>query len=374
MKGLRLFRIVGIPVSVNYTWFIIFGLITWSLASSYFPHYYPDVSRSAHWAMGFFAAVFLFLSVLAHELTHSLIAQREGIEVGEITLFIFGGVSQLLKEPEDPGKELKMAIGGPACSLVLALVFWILSKMTSWNPNLILFTGLLGYLAVINLSLAIFNLIPGFPLDGGRVLRALYWKKTGSLKRATQVASTIGKSTGVGIILLGLFWILGGNLLGGFWLVIIGMFLRSAAEGGFQQTVMKSALAGVKIKELMSHGVISVPPSLRIDRLVEDYYLTYTHLTYPVTESEKIIGIITLDRVKEVPRDRWAEKTVREVMIAIREEITLDPEGEAVESLQKMIRTREGRLPVVKDGKAVGMVTRRDILNLLEIKTDLGKD
>lgn len=161
--------------------------------------------------------------------------------------------------------------------------------------------------------------------------------------------------------------------MGGFWFVIIGIFLRSSAEGGYQQVVMKGALEGVKVKEMMSRGVISVQPSLRIDRLVEDYYLTHKHITYPVTEGEKIVGIITLKQVKEVPREEWVVKTVREVMVPIREEILLDPDGEAVDALQKMIRTGEGRLPVVKDGKVVGMITRRDILNLLEIKTDLIK-
>jgi Zn-dependent protease/CBS domain-containing protein len=371
MKGFRLFRVLGIQISINYTWFIIFGLIAWSLASGYFPIHYPGLSRSSHWTMGFLAAVFLFLSVLAHELTHSYIAKREGIEVKEITLFIFGGVSQLGKEPEDPKKEFKMAIGGPVSSLILALFFWVLSKGISQIPNLTLITGLLDYLAFINLSLAIFNLIPGFPLDGGRVLRAIYWSKTGSLRRATMIASETGKWIGVGIILLGLFFVVKGNLLGGFWFVIIGIFLRSAAEGGYQQVVMKGVLEGVKVKELMSRGVISVPSSLRINRLVEDFFLTHKHVTYPVAEGERFLGIITLKKVKEIPRDQWLEKTVREVMMPVREEIMLDPEGEAVDALQKMIRTGEGRLPVVKDGKAVGMITRRDILNLLEIKTDL---
>ena len=205
------------------------------------------------------------------------------------------------------------------------------------------------------------------------MLRALYWKKTGSLKKATQIAANSGKWVGVGIILLGLWFILRGNLIGGFWFVIIGIFLRSGAEGGFQQVMMKGALEGVKVKELMSQGVISVQPSLRIDRLVEDFYLAHKHITYPVTENEKIIGIITLKQVKEVPRDQWRVETVREVMSPIQEEMMLDPEGEAVEALQRMIRSGEGRLPVVKDGKAVGMITRKDILNLLEIKTDLGE-
>jgi Zn-dependent protease/CBS domain-containing protein len=373
MRGLKLFQVLGIQISLNYTWFIVFGLIVWSLAIGYFPSSYPDLSRSAHLVMGFLGAFFLFLSVLVHELTHSYIAKREGIEVKEITLFIFGGVSQLTKEPEDPKKELKIAIGGPLSSLVLALIFWIVSKVTSPAPHLILITGLLGYLAAINLSLGIFNLIPGFPLDGGRILRAFYWKKTGSLKKATRVASEAGKWIGVGIILLGLFLILTGprNFISGLWFVIIGIFLRSAAEGGLQQVVMKGALGGVKVKELMSRDVISVPPSLRIHQLVEDFYLAHKHITYPVTEGERIIGLITLKQVKEIPRDQWMEKTVREVMMPIQGEIMLDPDGEAVDALQKMIRTKEGRLPVVKDGKAVGMITRRDIINLLEIKTDL---
>jgi Zn-dependent protease/CBS domain-containing protein len=373
MKGVRLFRILGIQISLNYTWFIVFGLIAWSLASGYFPSRYPDLSRSAHWLMGFLGAFFLFLSVLVHELTHSYIAKREGMEVKEITLFIFGGVSQLTKEPEDSKKELKMAIAGPLSSLVLALIFWILFNATLRSPHLILITGLLWYLALINLSLGIFNLIPGFPLDGGRVLRAFYWRKTGSLKRATRIASESGKWIGVGIILLGLFSILMGNLISGFWFVIIGIFLRSTAEMGFQQVVMKGALEGVKVRELMSRGVISVGPSLSISELVEGFYLTHKHITYPVMEGEKIVGIITLKQVKEVSREQWKEKTVREVMMPIREEMMLDPDGEAVDALQKMIRTGEGRLPVVKDGKAVGMITRKDILNLLQIKTDLAE-
>jgi Zn-dependent protease/CBS domain-containing protein len=371
MKGLRLFRVLGIQISLNYTWFIVFGLIAWSLASGYFPYHYPGLNRSAHWTMGFLGAVFLFLSVLAHEVTHSYIAKREGIEVKEITLFFFGGVSQLAKEPEDPMKELKVAIGGPISSLVLAFLFWVLSKVSFQSSHLILYTGLLSYLAFINLSLAIFNLIPGFPLDGGRVLRAIYWKKSGSLKRATRIATDAGKWFGIGIILLGLLLILTGNLVGGFWFVIIGIFLRSSAEGGYQQVLMKGALEGVKVKELMSQGVITVQPSLRIDHLVEDFYLTHKHITYPVTEGEKIIGIITLKQVKEVPRDQWKERTVSEMMMPIREEMVLDPDGEAVDALQKMIRSGEGRLPVVKGWKVVGMITRRDILNLLEIKTDL---
>jgi predicted transcriptional regulator len=176
---------------------------------------------------------------------------------------------------------------------------------------------------------------------------------------------------GVGIILLGLFFILSGDLIGGFWFVVIGIFLRSAAEGSYQQVVMKSALQGVKVNELMSRTVTAVVPSLPIHRLVEDYFLTHPHVTYPVTEGKRMIGIITLKGVKEIPREQWMDKTVRDVMIPIREEIVLDPEGEAVDALQKMIRTGEGRLPVVKDGEVVGMITRRDILNLIEIKTDL---
>ena len=373
MQGVKVFRILGIQISLNYTWFIVFGLIAWSLASGYFPYHYPGLSRSAHWMMGFLGAVFLFLSVLAHEVTHSYIAKKEGIDVSEITLFIFGGVSQLTKEPEDSQKELKVAIGGPASSLVLALIFWILSKATLQFPNLLLFTGLLSYLAFINLSLAVFNLIPGFPLDGGRILRAIYWRKTNNLRKATQIASEAGKWVGVGIILLGLFWILMGNLIGGFWFVIIGIFLRSAAEGGYQQVIMKSALEGVKVKELMSRGVISVQPSVGIDRLVEDFYLTHKHDTYPVIDGDRIVGIITLKQVKEIPRDQWAEKTVRDMMMPLREEITLDPDGQAADALEKMVRSGEGRLPVVKDGKVVGMITRRDILHLLQIKTDLLK-
>ena len=370
MKGLKLFRVLGIQISLNYTWFIVFGLIVWSLAFYYFPYRYPELSQPAHWIMGFLGAVFMFLSVLAHEVTHSAIAKKEGMEVSEITLFIFGGVSQLTKEPQDPHKELKVAIGGPVSSLVLAFIFFLLAKTTS---NLPLLAGLLGYLAYVNVALAIFNLIPGFPLDGGRVLRALYWKKTGSLQRATRITSEIGKMVGVGIVLFGLFRLLIGDIMGGFWFVIIGIFLRSSAEGGYQQMVMNQALEGVKVKEVMGRPVITIQSSTRLDRLVEDFYLTHKHPTYPVLDGENIVGIITLKQVREIPRNEWNERMARDVMTPLREEILLNPEEEVTGALQKMVRSGEGRLPVLKDGKVVGMVSRRDILQLLEIKTELGR-
>lgn len=273
-RGIKLFKVVGIQVSIDYTWFIVFVLFAWSLAFGYFPFRYPGFGRSTYLFMGFVSSFLLFACVLIHELSHSYTSNRLGLEIKEITLFIFGGVAQLTKEPEDALVELKIAVAGPLASGVLSVLFWAISKTVPQADYPVIY-AIFAYLAMINVVLMIFNMIPGFPLDGGRVLRAIWWYKTGDLNAATRVASRIGKGFAIFLIIMGFLQIATGNFTGGIWSVFIGVFLQQAAESGYQQLVIKRALEGLKVSDVMSKGVVSVEEDFTVQKVVDEYFFKY---------------------------------------------------------------------------------------------------
>ncbi|MBI5287084.1 MAG: site-2 protease family protein [Deltaproteobacteria bacterium] len=371
-RGIRLFKILGIQVSLDYTWFIVFGLVALSLAHGYFPFYYPGLGGFTYFLMGLISSLLLFASVLIHEISHSHTANRLGLEIKEITLFIFGGVARLSREPEDPKVELKIAIAGPASSILLALVFWLLKGWAEFAFPSPFALGILRYLVFINIVLVVFNLIPGFPLDGGRVLRAIWWMRTGDVQRATQVTSQIGKGFSMLLIFLGIFQTLMGNLLGGMWSIIIGMFLQQAAESGYQQLLVKKALGGIKVDAVMTRGVVTVEDSYTLERVVEEYFFGYHFVSFPVMSEGSLVGMLTLNDVRAVPRPQWGTTLVRDVMDVITRDTVLHPGDTALDALSKMVGLGVGRLPVLDDGKLVGIVTRRDIMKLMEFKVDLG--
>ena len=280
-KGIKLFKVLGIQVSLDYTWFIVLVLFSWSLAYGYFPMKNPGFGTGTYLAMGIISALMLFACVLVHELSHSYTANRLGMDIHEITLFIFGGVARLTKEPEDGATELKIAIAGPVASLVLAALFYGASRAIDPETYPLL-KSVLSYLAFINFMLLAFNMIPGFPLDGGRVFRAIWWMKTGDIDRATKIASSIGKGFAVFLIAMGLIQIFMGNFVGGLWFVFIGVFVQQAAEGGYQQIVIKKALEGLKVKDLMSKPVITVEGSMSISEAVEEFFFKFHHAAFPV--------------------------------------------------------------------------------------------
>ena len=257
-KGIKLFKVFGIQISLNYSWFIIFGLIAWSLAQGYFPQMRPNLSLTTYWLMGFITALLLFLSVVLHELSHSYVAMASGIEIKGITLFIFGGVARISREPSDARTEFKIAIAGPATSLALALVFWLSSRGVDFLMPGSVISSIFYYLFLINGILVAFNLIPGFPLDGGRLLRAYLWNRTDNLKEATRIASRVGKWFALLLIFVGFANIITGRLLNGIWFVFIGMFLQQAAAESYQVVVLQHSLEGVKVRDLMTSNVIAV--------------------------------------------------------------------------------------------------------------------
>lgn len=365
---LYLFKVFGIPIRLDYTWFIIFILFSWSLASAYYPSRFPEWTSTVHWIAGFLSALLLFISVLLHELAHSWVAIHSGISIAGITLFIFGGVAQMSREPPNAKTEFRMAIAGPGMSLFLAVLFLLLGYILPSVPGAVL--SLLGYM---NLLLGLFNLVPGFPLDGGRVLRAILWSSKGDLEWATRISSRAGKVVALAIMLWGFFYILRGNFIGGIWLIFIGLFLLQAAEAGYRQVLFRTSLSGIRVSQIMRPDVVVVSPDLTLDELVDDYFLKYHYNSFPVVHKGELVGLITLASVKNVPRSEWVRTPVRHVMIPLDEITILEPGEDAVNALERMVRDGIGRFPVVERGELVGILTRRDIVELLKIKTDLGK-
>ena len=367
-KGnIPLFRVAGIQITIDYSWFVIFALILWSLSAGYFPRQHPGLSTQTYWAAGAVATVFFFLSVIFHELSHSLMAIRSGISIPEITLFIFGGVSRLSQDPKDPLNELKIAIVGPFSSFLLAGVFWAAQSMVKLGP-FPLMAEIFGYLSWINVALGVFNLIPGFPLDGGRVLRAVMWWKTGSLARATKWASDIGKGFAVALMVLGGFQIFAGMLIGGLWMLFIGIFLRGIAEGGYQELIMRQSLEGVHVREVMITDVIAVAPDLSVDRLITGYFLRYGFKGFPVVEVDRTLGVVSLADVKKVEEGEYSTKTVADVMTDADGGMRIDPGDSLAEAFRRMTQQDMGRLLVMDGDKMVGMITKTGLIRFLEIK------
>jgi Zn-dependent protease/CBS domain-containing protein len=369
--NIRLFSVLGIPVEINVSWFIIFALVAWSLVSLYFPTNYRDYSTAAHWIMGIVAALLLFTSVVLHELGHSYVAKTHGVPIRRITLFLFGGVSQLTKESPNPSTELKIAAAGPAVSFVLMAIFGVIYLATAGSHALRAARPVIKYLAIVNGMLGAFNLIPGFPLDGGRLLRAGLWRATGNLRRATYVATKVGSILGIVFIGFGFLSVFRGAFVYGLWMVMIGFFLRQAAEAGYFQVVMEGALKGMKVFEVMKSDVVSVPDTLTLRQLVDDYFFRYHFDCFPVAQSGRLLGLVTLNEVKRVPREKWDETAVGDVMQRDLAELSVSPDEDVSTVLRRVIKDRCGRLPVVEGGRVVGMVTRKDVMEALRVLSDL---
>jgi len=370
-KGIRLFTIAGIRISLDYTWFIVFTLFAWSLAFGYFPFHYPGFGKPTYVSMGLVSALLLFACVLIHEISHSITANRLGLDIHEITLFIFGGMAELTKEPDDPAVELKIALAGPAASGALALFFYLLSMTISFTDFPVAH-AVISYLAMINAVLLIFNMIPGFPLDGGRVLRAIWWMKTGDMPRATMVASRIGRGFAMILIISGVLQIAAGNFTGGLWAVFIGFFLQNAAQSGYQDMLMKRVLKDVRVKEIMSADVVTIDEKVTVTEAVDKYFLTRHHSSFPITAHGRVIGILSLRHVRELGKDQWPATLVKDLMTRLTPEQTLSPDESALSAIGKLASGAVGRCPVLDAaGKLVGIVSKSDIIKVLEMKAQL---
>ncbi len=368
-SSIRLFRIAGIEIGIHYTWFFIFLLVTWSLAQGYFPPLYPNWGTLSYWIMGALTAVMLFVSVLIHEMAHSLVARARGMSVSSITLFLFGGVSNLQEEPKQPGAEFVMAIVGPLTSLVLAGIFWSLGKVL--DPKSMA-GALVGYLAFINLGLAIFNLLPGFPLDGGRVLRSIIWASTGSITRATNIAAFAGRFFGWGLITYGVIQVVFSGNLGGIWYVLIGWFLNNAADVNRKEVTLRDYFSHIKVKEVMGANGETITP----DTLVEQAITGILHRRYdravPVCQNSQLLGIITMTDIKELPKDKWATTPVEQIMT--RSPLYTVTAEDTVDTALKLLAEHDlNQVIISEQGQCAGILKRADIINYLQLSKELGR-
>jgi Zn-dependent protease/CBS domain-containing protein len=385
-SGFRVARLFGINIYIDWSWIFIFLLVTWQLAAVVFPSLHPDWGLGLLLGVSIFASVLFFVSVLAHELAHSLVAKARGLPVRRIVLFIFGGVANIERDPKTPADEFLIAIVGPITSVALGILFIFMAGINIQagleSPQQFLgqldpWSTLLLWLGPINILLGIFNMVPGFPLDGGRVLRSILWAMTNNLRRATRWATAVGQTVAWLFIITGIAMVFGlevpffgTGLMSGLWLAFIGWFLNNAAAQSYQQVVVQDMLEGVTVSRLMREDAPTVEPELPISTLVYDHIMGTDEHAFPVLEDERLVGLITLEDVRKVPREEWDEIRVREIMTPSEELDVISRREDATEALQKITRRDVRQLPVVQDGRLVGLLRRRDIMRWLQLQSE----
>jgi len=366
----RLGSILGIELYIDKSWLIIFALVTWTLAAHYFPAQNPSTPPFFNWALGIIASLLFFASVLAHELGHSIVALKQGEQVRHITLFIFGGLAQIGGEPDKPLKEFLIAVVGPLTSIAIGIIsgaaWWIIRES---SPS---FASLFRYLGIINIALACFNLIPGFPLDGGRILRALIWGLTKNFRLATRVASFSGKVVAVLLIFWGIRLIFSGLTLNGVWTIFIGWFLYNAALNSYRHLMIKDALREVRVENLMITNFETVSEEMSIQQLVDDYILRHRDRGFLVTRDGLVQGIVCLHDVKKIPREQWHTTPVRDIMVPKDQLENVSPRDDASVALEKLTAKSIHQVPVMEENRVMGILRRNDILSYLQLHTDLG--
>jgi len=368
--SLHLGRIAGIDIYIHFSWLIIFVFLTWSLATGWFHQLYPGWSTATYWLVSAVAALLLFVSVLLHELAHSFVARARGLPVKNITLFIFGGVSNLQQEPTSPGVEFQMAVVGPVVSLLIGFVAYLLMLPLQGSNSPL--QGILFYLAITNILLGIFNLIPGFPLDGGRVLRSIVWKISGSLLRATRVATIVGQIIAYLFILWGIWLFFGGTVLDGIWIGFIGWFLLSSAQSANSQVMLESMFRGVTVGEVMNTKPTTVPANISLQRLVDEYFLPNGLRSALVMQADQLAGLIALSDIRHVPREQWGQVPVGHAMVPLDRLHVVQPQQSLNEVLPLMAGRDVNQLPVVQNGVLLGVLSRDAIVRFLEVRRGLG--
>lgn len=368
---ITLFKLFGFEVKIDISWLILAVLITFTLARGFFPHYYKGLPLLTYWWMGLSGALGFFASIIFHEFWHSFVARRYGLPMKGITLFIFGGVAEMGDEPPNAKTEFLMAIAGPLSSIFLGFGFFGINLLIPRSDPLLPMKGVIGYLAYINLILAAFNLLPAFPLDGGRILRSAIWKWTDNIRWATRVASWTGSFFGIALMILGILSIFQGNFIGGIWFFVIGMFVKNAAQISYQQVLLRNVLAGKKVGYFTKVDPVFVPPSISIEQFVEEYFYKYHFKMFPVVENTNIVGCINIAQVKDIPRNEWNQRTVRELAKKCLPENTISPEADTLKALSLMKQNGNTKLMVVEDRKLIGIVTLKDILQYFSARMDM---
>ena len=368
-RRLEIFEIWGIPIRIHVSWLLVFGLVAASLAVGYFPHEYPGWAVGTYWAVGAITALIFFASILVHELGHCWVALRNRIPIRSITLFVFGGIAQIAREPGAPAVEFRVAIAGPVTSLALAGLFGAAWLVVRDVPAL---AAPAIWLARINFLVAVFNLVPGFPLDGGRVLRALVWRFTGSLRRASRTASAVGQMVAFGFITWGILTALNGNVIGGIWIALIGWFLQNAAAASYAETNLRELLRDVTVAQAMTSDCRRIERGTSLERVVREEVLGAGRRCFVVTDAGRMVGLLTLHEIKAVPQEQWATVTAGHVMTPAEKVTTVGPKADLLTTLEKMDDADVAQMPVVEAGELLGMIAREQVLHYVRVRAELG--
>lgn len=370
-SSINIGRIFGIQFRLHWTWFAIFLLVTVSFSWQLFPAAYPDWGQFLYWSIGIATSLLFFASVLAHELAHSLVGRANDIPVKSITLFIFGGIAHMTKEATKASAEFKMAAAGPACSLAIGGIFalvWFLTQDIAEPLSAMAF-----YLAQINALLAVFNLIPGFPLDGGRLFRSLMWRFSGNYQRSTLIATRVGQGIAYSFILGGILMVvLLQEWLGGLWLVFIGWFLQNAASTSYRQTKWRETLRGLTASQVMTSEYTEVPPSISLGELVREYVLPRGYSFFIVGGEGGAKGILSLYNIKSVPQSKWDTTRVGEIMLSLDQLKPARPEDDVLSLVERMEANELNQIPVVAEGRIIGLITRDNLIRFIRARSELG--
>ncbi|MEW5806096.1 MAG: site-2 protease family protein [Acidobacteriota bacterium] len=363
-------KIAGIPIRIHISWLIVFVLFTWHLAGNYFPQNYPGWDNTRYLWTGVITSLLFFVSVLIHELAHSIVATKQELPVRDIVLFIFGGVSELTDEPKSAGNEFLMALVGPLSSFLLAILFgilWLIMRELSEPVSAI---G--GFLASINLMLAIFNMIPGFPLDGGRVFRAILWGIKGNLVKATRWASAMGQGFAMLLIFLGIWQLFKGNWVNGMWFSFIGWFLDNAALSSYRQVTAQQTLIGHIVREAMTRDCPQLSPDMTIERVVEEYILGLGKRCLPVVQDKRLLGLVTIHSIKKIPKEQWSHAQVHNAMIPLEKIRSVKPDESLLKVLHAMTEDGVNQLAVIDGEEFVGLLARDNVVSFIRNRLDLG--
>ncbi|VVC75548.1 Putative zinc metalloprotease Rip3 [Aquicella siphonis] len=369
--GLHLFKLAGFEVKLDWSWLFLAILITWSLSAGYFPSSFPGLAPHTYWIMGIIGALGLFLSIILHELCHSLVGRHYGIPIEGITLFIFGGVAEMREMPPNPKAEFLMAAAGPLFSLVTGILLYYLFQFGAASNWPITMTGILRYLSLINIAVGIFNLLPGFPLDGGRILRSLLWWWKNDLKRATAIACQSGAALGFGMILFGILLLIQGIYISGLWMFLLGFFLQHISKMSYQDLLIREVFSGDPVRKYAKTRLVIVPPDITIQELVDHYFYRYYHKLYPVVENDELEGYISFNEIREIEKSEWTRLKVRQVMRKCGPDRVIDADTEVSKALQIITAQNQGRLIVTEHGKLYGIITLKDLLDIMTIRTGL---
>jgi len=372
-RSIKLFKIFGIEVGLNWSWFLIFILVIFSLSTQVFPGLYPQFTLITNIVLGIITAIFFFASVLIHELSHSVVANLIGVSIKKITLFMFGGVAQMSEPPKTAVQEFLMAIAGPFASFILSIffgVFWIGLKVT--NFSILPIIAFFGYLSGINMSLGAFNLLPGFPLDGGRVLRSILWYFTNDLLSSTRITSILGQVLGYSMAAFGFLsiFIYQFTSFNGLWLIVLGLFLQQLAKTSYKQEVIRSSLKKVLVRDVMRRDIQTIDPEITLNHLVKNWFMVYSYKLFPVIENDEVIGTISTEDVKIIPKDKWSTTTVKQVLETIRKNQLIDPEANVIDALNKMNSNQLNYLLVTLQKQLFGIIYRNDIIRFAKLKRD----